>query len=691
MPNRLASETSPYLLQHQDNPVDWWPWCDEAIALARAEDKPILLSIGYSACHWCHVMAHESFEDASIAGLMNEAFVNVKVDREERPDLDQIYQTAVQALRDGHGGWPLTVFLTPELTPFWGGTYFPNVPRYGMPSFPQVLGSIREAWQHHRDDLLADGQALTRIVAQATRPPEATGQVPDLGQLHGLARRMLGAIDGAHGGFGERPKFPNASNLSFMLRVGVACEDADLERAVALTLDRMAAGGLYDHLGGGFHRYSVDERWLVPHFEKMLYDNAALVGLYAEGWQALGHDRWAQVVAETVGYVVREMQAPQGGLYATQDADSEGEEGRFFVWSRDEVTRVLEAAGLGERVAGLFEAVYDVTPAGNFEGHNILHLERSVAHAAADAGFPAVEAEELLARARQALFEAREQRVKPGRDEKILTAWNGLMIGAMARAALAFDRDDWREAARRAGRFAVDTLSEASGACHRFWKDGRLGTDGDLDDHAFLADGLVRLYEATGESEWLERAERIAERMIATFHDATNDAWFFTPPARAHVVARLHSSYDGSTPSGASVATQVLLRLGVLCGNETWRAMAERTLARYAPTFNRNPLGFGHMLGAALLHARPPRELVVAGTADTRRPLVRVAGRAFAPDLILVQLTATGDGAPSLAPGLTAGRRLTSAASCAWLCEAYTCRTPTEDPEVLAMQLDVRP
>ncbi|MGM0578774.1 MAG: thioredoxin domain-containing protein [Myxococcota bacterium] len=684
--NRLGGETSPYLLQHADNPVDWWPWCDEAIEEARRTDRPILLSVGYSACHWCHVMAHESFEDERIASLMNRWFVNVKVDREERPDLDQIYQTSVQLMREGMGGWPLTVFLTPNLKPFWGGTYFPKEPRYGMPSFPQILQGIADAWEQRRDVAEEQGDTLLKHVARVTRPQERADGLPDEELFARLAEAVHARYDPRWGGFGTRPKFPSASNLSLMLRAWRRSGEEHLRDAALHTCDRMAAGGIYDHLGGGFHRYTVDERWLVPHFEKMLYDNASLLGLYTEAWQVAGHRRHAEVVAETVAYLLREMQAPEGGFYSTQDADSEGEEGRFFVWDLDEVREVLEP--LGPDRADLFETVYGVTEAGNFEGRNILHVAMDPSEAARELGIPSAEVVPTLVRGRELLFGRREQRVRPDRDDKILTAWNGMLVGSMARAALAFDRPEWAEAASRAAAFLCDEMVRDDGSCLRSFKDGRARFDGYLDDHAALADGLTRLYEATGEGRWLETALLVAEAMISRFADGDSGRWFFSPPGREDVVVRLHSSWDASTPSGASMAAEALTRLSILTGRSDLHVLAVTTLAAHLPDATRNPAGFGHLLCAADLAMGPASEVVVAGDPAGRRRLLAEAVRLYAPRTVLAQLSARGEGPDALADGLVADRTADADGSArAWVCRDYACRTPTTDPDAVAATL----
>ncbi|MCA9727342.1 MAG: thioredoxin domain-containing protein, partial [Candidatus Eisenbacteria bacterium] len=496
--NRLIDETSPYLLQHAHNPVDWYPWGEPAFEKARAEDKPIFLSVGYAACHWCHVMEHESFEDPEIAALMNEHFVNVKVDREERPDVDDIYMAAVQMIT-GQGGWPMSVFLTPDLRPFYAGTYFPPDDRYGRPGFPKILQAMAHAYRERRDEVDAGATQLVAGLARLTETPDASGE-PDRDLLRAAAEELAGSFDAVNGGFGAAPKFPHATGLQLLLRVAGG-EDRRPVEMVTRSLDRMAAGGIYDHLGGGFHRYSVDARWLVPHFEKMLYDQALLVLAYVEGWQVTGNPEYARVVAETIGYVLRDLRDPAGGFYSSEDADSEGVEGKFYVWTLDEIRALLD-----EDEAALFLRAYDVDEVPNFEEGTILQ-RRLTAEQLIAGGYVATRATEIeaiLARARAKLFAARSRRVRPGRDEKILTAWNGFMISALARAGRALDDADYREAATRAAEF-VWTRVRVDGILHRVHKDGRTRIPGYLEDYAAMTLAFVDLYEATFDLSWLER------------------------------------------------------------------------------------------------------------------------------------------------------------------------------------------
>ncbi len=514
--NKLINETSPYLLQHAHNPVDWYPWGDEAFDRAKAEDKPVLLSIGYSACHWCHVMERESFENEAIARLMNENFINIKVDREERPDLDSIYMTAVQ-LMTGQGGWPMTVFLTPEQIPFYGGTYYPPEDGHGMPGFPRILISLAEAYRSRRDEISENAVSLLR---ELDRLGDVRGSVGALTveSLEVASRQLVRGLDPTHGGFGSKPKFPPAMSLDFLLRHYRRTGDASILEAVELTLEKMACGGIYDQLGGGFHRYSVDERWLVPHFEKMLYDNALLARIYTDAWLATGKELYKRIATETLDYVRLEMTDPDGGFYSTQDADSEGVEGKFFVWTSAEVEALL-----GPDDAPIFCRYFDISPYGNFEGHNILHVDLEPGVVAKLFNVTPERVTEAIERGRPILFEEREKRVKPGRDEKMLTAWNALMLKSFAEAARAFGRDDYAEVATKNAEFLMRVMSQRSedGALRllRTHKDGESRLNGYLEDYAYLADALLSLYEATFDVRWFNDARALVESMIVNFWD----------------------------------------------------------------------------------------------------------------------------------------------------------------------------
>ncbi len=588
MPNRLADEASPYLQQHAQNPVDWYPWGDEALARAKKEDKPILLSIGYSACHWCHVMEHESFEDEKIAAQMNASFVCIKVDREERPDLDQIYQLVVQLLGKS-GGWPLTVFLTPEQKPFFGGTYFPPVERYGMPGFPRILQAISEAYRERRDDIDAQAKEIAGAIAQVAKPD---GRKVDLGPelLAQGAARLAARFDDEHGGFGSRPKFPNTMCLDLLLRHGTLARDERSRARVKKALDAMRAGGIYDQLGGGFHRYSTDERWLVPHFEKMLYDNALLLRMYVDGHRTFGEARYSTTAREIVGYVLREMTDASGGFYATQDADSEGHEGKFFVWSRDEVR---EACGNdpASALADLACARFGVDDAGNFEdtGKTVLFQAKSIQDLAVRFTLAPSEVERRLETARAAMLASREKRIKPFRDEKILASWNGLFISALADAARALEEPTWLAAAERAFEFVARTLIK-DGRVLRHSKDGAAKGPGFLDDQAFIACAALDLYETTGKTEYLDRARALAAGIREHFTDDAGELYLVASDGEP-LIARPQDVFDHAIPSATSMALALFVRLGA-----DFLAFAEPRLAALASAAVENPFGLSQTL-----------------------------------------------------------------------------------------------
>jgi uncharacterized protein YyaL (SSP411 family) len=583
--NRLLHETSPYLKQHAHNPVDWYPWGEEALLRARELDRPIFLSIGYSACHWCHVMEHESFEDPEVGKLLNDNFISIKVDREERPDLDQIYMTAVQILTR-HGGWPMSVFLTPDLKPFYGGTYFPPEDRHQLPSFKRVVVSIAEAWRDRRADVLAGAANLTENIQLSMHLEPGAGQLGTellRRALDELARRF----DQRHGGFGAAPKFPHPMDLRLLLRLAQRF-DGDLAQGMATkTLDHMAMGGMYDQLGGGFHRYSTDAEWLVPHFEKMLYDNALLSIAYLEAFQATGKPFYRDVVEETLAYVLREMTSPDGPFYSTQDADSEGVEGKFFVWSLAEVEQVL-----GRDEARLFADIFDITSDGNWEGHNIPHRSRGYDQEAKLHRMTEDELRRRLELSKRKLFEARSKRVRPGRDEKILTAWNGLMIAAFAQAAQVLARPEYTQAAARASEFVLGHMRAPDGRLLRTTGAGaQPKLNGYLEDYSYIIDALVSLYETTFEPRWIKSAQELAQVMVDQFWDDGEGGFFFTGKNHETLIARTKDPHDNATPSGNAVAVTGLLRLHKLTGNPTWLDKAERTLRLFGGPFGLRAAG----------------------------------------------------------------------------------------------------
>ncbi len=672
--NRLATETSPYLLQHAHNPVDWYPWGEEALERARAEDRPIFLSIGYSACHWCHVMERESFEDEQTAALMNDNFVNVKVDREERPDLDSIYMEAVQAMT-GSGGWPMSVFLTPAGKPFYGGTYFPPQPRYGIPSFPQLLLAVADAYTNRRGDLEEQAQRLTDAIGR-TGSLSASGGEPGEEILREATAKLLQYFDEQYGGFGDQPKFPQPMTLEFAMSQHRRGGEAEAMHVAEHTLRQMAAGGIYDHLGGGFHRYSVDRVWLVPHFEKMLYDNAQLLRAYLHAWQINGRREHRQVVEETVDYVLREMTAPEGGFYSAQDADSEGEEGKFFVWTAAEIEAVL-----GKEEADLLGRAYGVTPAGNFEGKTILNLKQTPGEIARQTGAEEGAVAERLAAARQKLFLAREERVKPERDDKVLTEWNGLMIHALAEVGVVLGRADALEAASQAADFVLAEMSQENGFLFRSFKDGRARFNAYLEDYAAFARGLVALYEATFSLRWLAEAARLTKIMLAQFEDEARGGFYQTGIAHEELVVRRKDFIDNAIPSGNSMAAELLLRLAKLTGNDDYRSEAARVFQIMAAAMAQQPTGFGRMLTALDDLLSPSQEVAVVGSltdARTQRLLEEVR-RHYLPHTVLA-LKEPEDENPL---PLMEGRTLVDGQPAAYVCENYACRLPVTSVEAL--------
>jgi uncharacterized protein YyaL (SSP411 family) len=707
MPNRLAHETSPYLLQHKDNPVDWYAWGDEAFAAAREADKPILLSVGYSACHWCHVMAHESFEDAAIAAQMNQLFVNIKVDREERPDVDNIYMQAVQSLT-GRGGWPMTVFLTPDGTPFYGGTYFPPADRQGMPGFPRLLNAVAEAYQTKRQEVVDAGAQLVQAIAAPERLQSGdTLLTPQL--LDEAAESMLRAHDDDFGGFGSAPKFPQAMTLDFLMRwhrrskpalSKVEGSPSALE-AIHKTLRAMAQGGMYDQVGGGFHRYATDAVWLVPHFEKMLYDNALLARLYLDAWKLTGEPFYRRVTQETLDYVLREMADASGGFYSTQDADSEGEEGKFFLWTPAELEAVLG------QDAALVGAYFGVTQGGNFEGTNILHVRKPPERFLADLtkddpGDPLSQWERVRERgynasdnteafeaflndAKSKLYAARETRIHPARDEKVLTAWNGLMLRAFAEAALAFDSAPYRDAAVANADFLLSAM-RPNHRLLRTWKEGVARLNGYLEDYAALIDGLIATHAATFESRYLSAAIELADEMIDLFWDDAVQGFFDTGRDHETLITRPRDFFDNATPSGTSLAVDVLLKLALLTDNADYERRATTCLRTLAPYIENAPTAFGRLLAALDFHLSTPQELALVLPADaTAGPLLDTVRARYAPNLLIV---GGPFGQPDNPTPLLDDREALGGQPTAYLCERYVCQAPTTDPAELKTQLE---
>ena len=681
---RLAHETSPYLLQHAHNPVDWYPWGEEALERARAEDKPLLLSVGYSACHWCHVMERESFEDLEIAALMNERFVCVKVDREERPDIDQVYMGAVQAMT-GRGGWPMTVFLLPDGRPFHGGTYFPPDDRHGLPGFPRVLTSVADAYRNRRADLEKSAGQMVEHLQQGLEalPPGPDELSPRL--LDQAAQTLKGQYDARFGGFGGAPKCPPAMALEFLLRYWRRSDDGQSLVMVKHTLAQMAGGGMYDQLGGGFHRYSVDQRWLVPHFEKMLYDNALLARVYLLAYQATGEAGFRTICEETIDWVLREMADPRGGFYSTLDADSEGVEGKYYVWTPQEVELLL-----GPDDAAVFDRFYDVTPSGNFEGKSILHVTSDVSTVARELNTSPHELSEILTRGRQQLLAERDKRVRPGLDDKVLTAWNGLMLRALAEAARVLGRDDYRAAAERNAEFVMVDMRRGDRLL-RSWKGGQAKLDGYLEDYAAYADGLLALYEATFEPRWLGEARVLADQVMEQFWDPGQNAFFDTAAGHEQLIVRPRDFFDNATPSGNSLAADVLLRLAKLTGEERYEAPARAAIKPLAEVAARHANGFGRLLCALDFAVSTIKEVAIIGRQDdpATRSLIEAAFAAYAPHKVVAGAE-PGDHDAIAATPLLADRGLVDGKPAAYVCVGFTCQAPTSDPRQLREELSAK-
>ncbi len=680
MPNRLGSESSPYLLQHADNPVDWYPWGEEALARARAEDKPIFLSIGYASCHWCHVMAHESFEDPETAAIMNEHFVNIKVDREERPDLDTIYMTAVVAI-SGQGGWPMSLFLTPDGKPIYGGTYFPPEERYGMPAFKRVLLAVARAYREERDKLLEGGAQVLAYLQQSMQLPRQAGDGLTVQTLDRAYLGLANTFDALYGGFGGAPKFPPAMALEFLLRYHTRTREERASQMVHRTLIRMAHGGIYDQLGGGFHRYATDARWLIPHFEKMLYDNALLAHVYLHAWQMEGVPLYRRVVEETLDYVVREMTHSEGGFYSAQDADSEGEEGKFYLWSYDElVTR------LGEPDAALAARHFGVTERGNFAGKNVLHIAMEEEDLAAAMQREVAAVRAALERARQSLAQARAQRTPPEKDTKVLTAWNGLMMRTFAEAARVLKRPDYLEVARRNAAFVLREMVQ-DGQLMRAWRQGMGARHrAYLEDYAAYAAALLALYQATFEVRWFLEARALADVILERFTDPEG-GFFDTRDDHAHVLVRPRQLQDSPVPSGNALAADVLLRLATYTGDQRYRDAAEKILHAMAALMAQHPSHFGHWLSVAAYYLAPPVLVAVVGfpEAPDTLDLLDVLFRCYRPH-VEIAFTTPQDAAMHSIPTLK-GRTMRDGRATASICHGFSCRPPIVEAGELEQQL----
>lgn len=677
MPNRLAQESSPYLLQHQNNPVDWFPWGGEAIEKARQEDKPIFLSIGYSACHWCHVMEHESFENEAIARVLNENFVPIKVDREERPDLDQIYMNAVQMLT-GHGGWPMSVFLTPELKPFYGGTYWPPKSARGMPGFDQILAGVIDAWKNRRE---AAENAAEQLTSELQNIGVAGGdsQPSDLNLdlINRAVHQLQRAFDHTYGGFGQAPKFPHPMDLQLLVRVADRTRHEGPLDMVRLTLDRMAAGGIYDHLGGGFARYSVDARWLVPHFEKMLYDNALLAGAYLDAYLVTRNGDYAGIVRETLDYVIRDMTDPAGGFYSTEDADSEGHEGLFYTWTPEEIEAVL-----GKEQAKTFCRVYDVTDVGNFEGRSILNLPKTVEQCAQildrDYADLLIDITESCCK----LWVTRDERVRPGRDDKIIVAWNGLMIDAMARTGAALGKPEYINTAAGVASFICSRMRRDDGRLLHTCRNGHAKLDAYLDDYTSLANSLVSLYEATFDERWIDEAVRLMDIVLKEFADPAGGGFFYTAADHEKLIARTKELTDSSTPSGNGLAATALVRLGHLLGRSDYLDAAERTLAAALPIMQRMPTAAGQSLLALDRYMGPSHELVLVGDLardDMKQAIAAIHSRYLPRTVLAVRDSASSDPTGARSRHLDeifAGKESPDGQPVLYVCQNFACQAP---------------
>jgi uncharacterized protein len=682
MPNRLAGETSPYLLQHAHNPVDWFPWGSDALARAKLLDRPIFLSIGYAACHWCHVMERESFEDDATAEYLNNHFVAIKVDREERPDLDQVYMAAVQSMTGG-GGWPMSVFLTPDGRPFYGGTYFPDEPRHGMPSFRQVLEGVDRAWRQDRAAVEAAGGRLVQGLIDQGRL-EAGPDDPTDGLLEAATSAIEASFDPVNGGWGRAPKFPQPMTIEFLLRRHLATGDARPLAIARRTLDAMADGGIHDQLGGGFHRYSTDARWLVPHFEQMLYDNGQLARVYLHAWQVTKDERYREVAEGTLDYMIRELATADGAFAASQDADTNGVEGATFVWTADEIRDALGSD------APMVEAAYGVTDAGNWEGHTILSRITSDEELATrfDQPLPAIRTR--LAGARAHLGDLRRARPQPARDDKALAAWNGLAIAAFAEASIGLDTagdpaNTYRAAAERAAETIVGGLLQPDGSLRRSWKDGRAVGNGVLEDYTHLAEGLLALYEATFEERWFITARALMDHVLAHFSDPAG-GFFDTSDDHERLVTRPKDVQDNAVPSGNAVAATVLLRLHAWTGDGTYRTAAEKAIRTVVAFVTRYPTGFAQWLSAMDLALHPIVEVAIAGAPDdpATNALLEVTRAGYRPgQAVAVAADPAGSAVPLLADRVAQGGRPT-----AYVCRQFVCQMPVTEPEALRTQLD---
>ncbi|SRR6056297_1380806 len=679
MPNKLADARSPYLLQHKDNPVNWYPWGKEALDKAKAENKPIFLSVGYAACHWCHVMEHESFENEAIAAKLNEHFINIKVDREERPDIDQIYMNAVQMLT-GHGGWPMSVFLTPDRKPFYAGTYWPAEPRAGMPGFTAVIDAVSDAWENRQADANKFADEITESLQQiAAGPTSDADAVAPAAVIDQACERLVRVHDKQWGGFGDAPKFPHVSDIELLLRCHYRRPDKAVLAAVRTTLDRMAEGGIYDHLAGGFARYSVDAQWLVPHFEKMLYDNGGLAAVYLHAYQATGDVKYATVADQTLRYLVRDMTDAADGFHSSEDADSEGVEGKFYVWSLDEILKVL-----GDTRGKRFAKIYDVTPGGNFEGHNILHLSVPLATVAKNENWDLKTVEQELAEDREKLRLHRDQRVHPGRDDKVLTSWNALAIQALALGSRVLNQPEYADAAERAAQFIWTTMRDENSRLLHAFRNGHAHLLAFLDDYAYTIEAFIALYEATGRARWIERAGKLATQMIEYFEDDQAGGFFYTAKDAESLISRTKDWHDNSIPSSNGSAAAGLIALGRLTGNEAFLNAGQRTLLAGTEVIQTQAAAAAKLLLALdRWHHANQQVVVSAKTAEASQPLLQAFFSQYLPHTTLGIVTgeAMTDGPVAK---LVAGKQPLHGQPTVYVCQDYTCDAPQSGDEALA-------
>lgn len=677
--NRLLNETSPYLLQHAYNPVDWFPWGDEAFEKARQEEKPIFLSVGYSACHWCHVMEHESFENGEIAQILNEHYVSIKVDREERPDVDQIYMSAVQLITK-RGGWPMSVFMTPEGKPFYGGTYWPPTSRMGMPGFRDILLKLAAFWTNKRDEVDTSAEQLVDAIQGMSAPVFESAELSEETIL-AATRSLLSSADQKHGGFGDAPKFPHPMDIRVLLRGWKRTGDQTALDTVTLTLNKMLHGGIYDQLGGGFHRYSTDAYWLAPHFEKMLYDNALLVPAYLEVWQVTGQTEYKRAVTETLDYILKEMTAEDGGFFSTQDADTEGEEGKFFVWSEQEIVEIL-----GQEQAKIFNAAYDVSANGNWEGKNILNRPKAFSEVADQLKLTQDELNESLAASKEKLLSVRAKRVVPGRDEKILASWNGLMLAAMAKSGFAFDEPRYLAAAENAAKFLIENLRDADGQLQHSYKDGKARFQAYFDDFACLIDGLVEVFQSTGDEYYLQHAVQLAEEMLEGFWDEDNGGFFYTANDHESLIARTKDIQDNAVPSGNGMAATALIKLGRLCDRQDFIESARKTIDAFSSFIVDHPRACGQSILALDDLLGPQTELVVMLEGNPgSSAVIDLLRKTYLPRSILLLHSVL----PTVeyTKHLVAGRQNDTLSAVVYVCSGGECKVPAETVEQLQAQL----